>query len=128
MVKGDEYVRNMLIEYNFCLVVYIVKKFENIGEDVEDLIFIGIIGLIKGIESYFVGKGIKLVMYVVWCIENEIFMYLCVLKKIKKDVFFYDLIGQDKEGNEISLIDVLKLENEDVIDIIQFNMEFEKVK
>lgn len=85
--------RNFLIEYNLWFVVYIVKKFENIGEDVEDLILIGMIGFIKVIESYFVGKGMKFVTYVVCCIENEILMYLCVLKKMKKDVLFYDLIG-----------------------------------
>nr|WGD72152.1 RNA polymerase sporulation sigma factor SigK [Bacillus subtilis] len=128
MAKGDEHARNMLIEHNLRLVAHIVKKFENTGEDAEDLISIGTIGLIKGIESYSAGKGTKLATYLSRCIENEILMHLRALKKTKKDVSLHDPIGQDKEGNEISLIDVLKSENEDVIDTIQLNMELEKVK
>ncbi|MCY8892720.1 RNA polymerase sporulation sigma factor SigK [Bacillus spizizenii] len=128
MDKGDEHARNMLIEHNLRLVAHIVKKFENTGEDAEDLISIGTIGLIKGIESYSAGKGTKLATYAARCIENEILMHLRALKKTKKDVSLHDPIGQDKEGNEISLIDVLKSENEDVIDTIQLNMELEKVK
>ncbi len=128
MAEGDEHARNMLIEHNLRLVAHIVKKFENTGEDAEDLISIGTIGLIKGIESYSAGKGTKLATYAARCIENEILMHLRALKKTKKDVSLHDPIGQDKEGNEISLIDVLKSESEDVIDTIQLNMELEKVK
>ncbi|RDI44069.1 RNA polymerase sigma-27/28 (RpsK/SigK) subunit [Falsibacillus pallidus] len=105
-----------------------LKKFENTGEDAEDLISIGTIGLIKAIESYSEGKGTKLATYAARCIENEILMHLRALKKTKKDVSLHDPIGQDKEGNEISLIDVLKSESEDVIDTIQLSMELEKVK
>ncbi|MDN5386682.1 RNA polymerase sporulation sigma factor SigK [Bacillus sp. LB7] len=128
MAQGDEHARNMLIEHNLRLVAHIVKKFENTGEDAEDLISIGTIGLIKAIESYSAGKGTKLATYAARCIENEILMHLRALKKTKKDVSLHDPIGQDKEGNEISLLDVLKAENEDVIDTIQLNMELEKVK
>ncbi|NRF04843.1 RNA polymerase sporulation sigma factor SigK [Bacillus safensis] len=128
MAQGDEHARNMLIEHNLRLVAHIVKKFENTGEDAEDLISIGTIGLIKAIESYSSGKGTKLATYAARCIENEILMHLRALKKTKKDVSLHDPIGQDKEGNEISLIDILKSENEDVIDTIQLNMELEKVK
>ncbi|MCY7913695.1 RNA polymerase sporulation sigma factor SigK, partial [Bacillus haynesii] len=128
MAQGDEHARNMLIEHNLRLVAHIVKKFENTGEDAEDLISIGTIGLIKAIESYSAGKGTKLATYAARCIENEILMHLRALKKTKKDVSLHDPIGQDKEGNEISLLDVLKSENEDIIDTIQLNMELEKVK
>ncbi|MBS4209030.1 RNA polymerase sporulation sigma factor SigK [Bacillus sp. FJAT-50079] len=128
MAKGDENARNLLIEHNLRLVAHIVKKFENTGEDPEDLISIGTIGLIKGIESYSFGKGTKLATYAARCIENEILMHLRALKKTKKDVSLHDPIGQDKEGNEISLIDVLKSEVEDVFDTIQLNMELERVK
>jgi RNA polymerase sporulation-specific sigma factor len=128
MAEGDEEARNILIEHNLRLVAHIVKKFENTGEDVEDLISIGTIGLIKAIESYSQGKGTKLATYAARCIENEILMHLRSLKKTKKDVSLHDPIGQDKEGNEISLIDVLKSEGDDVIDTIQLNMELEKVK
>jgi len=128
MAQGDNDARNILIEHNLRLVAHIVKKFENTGEDVEDLISIGTIGLIKAIESYSQGKGTKLATYAARCIENEILMHLRTLKKTKKDVSLHDPIGQDKEGNEISLIDVLKSESEDVVDAIQLNMELEKIK
>ncbi|CEG27953.1 RNA polymerase sporulation sigma factor SigK [Bacillus sp. B-jedd] len=128
MAAGDSNARNLLIEHNLRLVAHIVKKFENTGEDAEDLISIGTIGLIKAIESYSDGKGTKLATYAARCIENEILMHLRALKKTKKDVSLHDPIGQDKEGNEISLIDVLKSESEDVIETIQLNMELEKIK
>lgn len=128
MAEGDADARNILIEHNLRLVAHIVKKFENTGEDTEDLISIGTIGLIKAIESYSEGKGTKLATYAARCIENEILMHLRALKKTKKDVSLHDPIGQDKEGNEISLIDVLQSEAEDVFDTIQLNMELEKVK
>ena len=128
MAEGDQNARNILIEHNLRLVAHIVKKFENTGEDQEDLISIGTIGLIKAIESFSEGKGTKLATYAARCIENEILMHLRALKKTKKDVSLHDPIGQDKEGNEISLIDVLKSESEDVIDTIQLNMELEKMK
>jgi RNA polymerase sporulation-specific sigma factor len=128
MAEGDDHARNMLIEHNLRLVAHIVKKFENTGEDPEDLISIGTIGLIKAIESYSEGKGTKLATYAARCIENEILMHLRALKKTKKDVSLHDPIGQDKEGNEISLIDILKSETDDVIDTIQLNMELEKVR
>ncbi|HHY72929.1 MAG TPA: RNA polymerase sporulation sigma factor SigK [Bacillus bacterium] len=127
MEQGDSDARNRLIEHNLRLVAHIVKKFENTGEDSEDLISIGTIGLIKAIESYSYSKGTKLATYAARCIENEILMHLRALKKTKKDVSLHDPIGQDKEGNEISLIDILKSENEDVVDTIQLLMELEKI-
>ncbi|WP_027407887.1 RNA polymerase sporulation sigma factor SigK [Anoxybacteroides tepidamans] len=128
MAEGDEEARNLLIEHNLRLVAHIVKKFENTGEDAEDLISIGTIGLIKAIESYSQGKGTKLATYAARCIENEILMHLRSLKKTKKDVSLHEPIGQDRDGNEISLIDVLKSEGEDVADEIHLNMEIEQVK
>ena len=127
MAEGDEDARNRIIEHNLRLVAHIVKKFENTGEDPEDLISIGTIGLIKAIESYSTDKGTKLATYAARCIENEILMHLRALKKTKKDVSLHDPIGQDKEGNEISLIDVLKAETEDIVELIQLNMEKKKI-
>src|SRR5690625_4799837 len=126
--QGSQEARNKLIEHNLRLVAHIVKKFNHTGESVEDLISIGTIGLIKGVESYRTGKGTKLATYAARCIENEILMHLRALKKVKKDVSLHDPIGQDKEGNEISLIDILEAENEDIIEYIQLNMEIEKMK
>ncbi|HLR74282.1 MAG TPA: RNA polymerase sporulation sigma factor SigK [Virgibacillus sp.] len=128
MQNGSEHARNKLIEHNLRLVAHIVKKFDNTGEDMEDLISIGTIGLIKGVESYKAGKGTKLATYAARCIENEILMHLRALKKVSKDVSLHDPIGQDKEGNEISLIDILEAENANIIEYIQLNMEIEKMK
>jgi len=125
--EGSEAARNKLIEHNLRLVAHVVKKFENTGEDVEDLISIGTIGLIKGIESYQSNKGTKLATYAARCIENEILMHLRSLKKVKKDVSLHDPIGTDKEGNEITLIDILGTEQDDVINEVQFKIERSKV-
>jgi len=83
------------------------QKFDNAGEDMEDLISIGTIGLIKAIESYRPNKGTKLATFAARCIENEILLHLRSLKKTRKDVSLHDPIGTDKEGNEITLIDIL---------------------
>jgi RNA polymerase sporulation-specific sigma factor len=103
LAQGDQEARNKLIEHNLRLVAHIVKKFENTGEDNEDLISIGTIGLIKAIESYQSGKGTKLATYAARCVENEILMFLRSLKKSRKDVSLHDPIGTDKEGNELTL-------------------------
>jgi RNA polymerase sporulation-specific sigma factor len=127
MAEGSEEARNRLIEHNLRLVAHICKKFENTGEDTEDLISIGTIGLIKGIESYSRGKGTKLATYAARCIENEILMHLRALKKTRKDVSLHDPIGTDKEGNEITLIDVLKADLDDIADTIQLKMEKKQI-
>lgn len=127
MLEGDFEARNKLIEHNLRLVAHLVKKFVNTGEDNEDLISIGTIGLIKGIESFSPDKGTKLATYAARCIENEILMHLRSIKKSKNDISLQDPIGQDKEGNEISLVDILEAENEDIIEYIQLNLEVEKI-
>lgn len=127
MAEGDEDARNKLIEHNLRLVAHIVKKFENTKEDTDDLISIGTIGLIKAIKSYSTGKGTKLATYAARCIENEILMHLRGLKKTRKDVSLNDPIGQDKEGNTISLIDILKSTNKDIVDEISLNLETKKI-
>ena len=103
---GDLDAKNILIERNLRLVVHIAKKFSSIKE-VEDLISVGTIGLIKGIESFDYNKGTKLATYAARCIENEILMLIRNSKKSKNEVFLQEPIGTDKEGNEISLIDIL---------------------
>jgi len=125
--EGDENARNVLVEHNLRLVAHIVKKFENTGEDSEDLISIGTIGLIKAIESFSVSKGTKLATYAARCIENEILMHLRSLKKTRKDVSLHDPIGTDKEGNEITLIDVLGTETDEVLDEVQLKLEKIKI-
>lgn len=123
MAEGNAHSRNLLIEHNLRLVAHIVKKFDNTGEDQEDLISIGTIGLIKAIESFQQGKGTKLATFAARCIENEILMHLRSLKKTRKDVSLHDPIGTDKEGNEITLIDILGTEADDVVDRVQLKIE-----
>ncbi|MBP1999084.1 RNA polymerase sporulation-specific sigma factor [Paenibacillus shirakamiensis] len=127
MAEGDPVSRNLLIEHNLRLVAHIVKKFDNTGEDLEDLISIGTIGLIKAIESFRLGKGTKLATFAARCIENEILMHLRSLKKTRKDVSLHDPIGTDKEGNEITLIDILGSEADDVAEHVQLKMEKSKI-
>lgn len=108
MLNGDKNARSKLIEHNLRLVAHIVKKFEHFDGDTDDLISIGTIGLIKGIDSFKPDKNNRITTYVARCIENEILMYFRSNKKNNKNVSLNDSIGYDKEGNEINLIDVIK--------------------
>lgn len=107
MAAGSEEARNQLIEGNLRLVAHICKKFESTGVDREDLISIGTIGLIKGISTFSADKGTRLATYSARCIENEILMHLRSIKNQRTEVSLYDPVGTDKEGNEVSLIDIL---------------------
>ena len=116
MILGNKDARAKLIEHNLRLVAHIVKKFEKFDNNNDDLISIGTIGLIKGIDSFKVDKNNKLTTYAARCIENEILMYFRANKKNNNNVSLNDSIGHDKEGNEISLIDVIKANNKDIIE------------
>lgn len=118
MLDGDKNARNILIEHNLRLVAHIVKKFEKKNIDSDDLISIGTIGLIKGIDSYNNSKSTKITTYAARCIENEILMFFRSNKKNLNNVSLNDSIGYDKDGNEINLIDVLKDNIPDMNDII----------
>lgn len=107
MMSGSLEAREALIERNLRLVAHVVKKFDNTGEDLDDLISIGTIGLIKGIKTFDPTKGTKLATYAARCIENEILMYLRSTKRVRNEVLLHDPIGVDREGNEITLIDIL---------------------
>jgi RNA polymerase sporulation-specific sigma factor len=124
--QGDQKARNILIEHNLRLVAHITKKFENTGEDNDDLISIGTVGLIKAINTYNMNKGTKLATYAARCIENEILMHLRATKKNRSEVSLYDPIGTDKEGNEIALIDVLG-SDQDVAEIVENSYERQRV-
>ncbi|MCI8770767.1 MAG: RNA polymerase sporulation sigma factor SigK [Lachnospiraceae bacterium] len=113
---GDREARNCLIEKNLRLVAYIAKKYNMGDKDMDDLISIGTIGLIKGIDTFDDTKNIRLATYAARCIDNELLMMLRSEKKTAKDVYLYDSIGSDKEGNEISLIDVIEYTDEDVVE------------
>lgn len=113
---GDRQARDCLIEKNLRLVAYIARKYNMGDRDMDDLISIGTIGLIKGIDTFDDTKNIRLATYAARCIDNELLMMLRAQKKTAKDVYLYDTIGSDKEGNEISLIDVIEYEEEDVVE------------
>ena len=108
---GDLFARDKLIEHNLRLVVFLAKKYENTKVDLEDLVSIGTIGLIKGIKTYSMDKNIKLATYASRCIDNEILMYLRKNKKVKTEVSFEDSLSYDGEGNELHLEDVLGTES-----------------
>lgn len=118
MQNGNKEARNTLIERNLRLVAHIVKKFESKSMSQDDLISIGTIGLIKGIDSYNDTKKTKITTYAARCIENEILMYFRSNKKREGDVSLNDSIGYDKDGNEVSLIDVLKDTTTDFAEVI----------
>ncbi len=105
--KGDEQAKNKLIEHNLRLVVFLAKKYENTGYELEDLVSIGSIGLIKGIETYKIDKNIKLATYASRCIANEILMFLRKNKKRKKEISLEESLNYDAEGNELHLEDIL---------------------
>ena len=112
MLEGDKNARNKLIEHNLRLVAHIVKKYDNKNET-DDLISIGTIGLIKGIDSYSHKHGTKITTYCARCIENEILMNYRNNKKNNKNVSINEAIGYDKDGNEITLLDILKTPDPD---------------
>jgi len=108
--KGDVEAKNKLIEHNLRLVVFLAKKYENTGYDVEDLVSIGSIGLIKGINTYKLDKNIKLATYASRCISNEILMFLRKNKKRRGEISFEDALNYDSDGNELHLEDILGTE------------------
>ncbi|MBO8125859.1 MAG: RNA polymerase sporulation sigma factor SigK [Firmicutes bacterium] len=128
MKAGDLEARNILVERNLRLVAHIVKKFDNTGQDADDLISIGTIGLIKAIGTYDQSKKTRLATYAARCIENEILMYLRSNKKTKSEVMLHEPIGSDKEGNEITLIDVLGTEHDVVVETVENEIEKAKLR
>ena len=116
MKNGDKDARNKLIEHNLRLVAHIVKIFDTNNNDIDDLIGIGTVGLIKGIDTYSLDKKVKLTTYAAKCAENEILMYFRSNKKNSKNISIYEGISYDKEGNEITILDVLKTKDPDYLE------------
>ena len=127
MMNNDREARNKLIEHNLRLVAHIVKKFERFENNTDDLISIGTIGLIKGIDSFKPDKKNRITTYVARCIENEILMYFRANKKNNNNVSLNDSIGYDKDGNEINLIDVIKANNVDIIEELHTKDNIESI-
>ena len=125
MINGDIEARNCLIEHNLRLVAHLVKKYESKDVSADDLISIGTIGLIKGIDSYKPDKNIRITTYIAKCAENEILMYFRANKRRDNDVSLNDTLGIDKDGNEIYLIDVIPSNDDDFDSIVQKNTNIE---
>ncbi|MDO9536302.1 MAG: RNA polymerase sporulation sigma factor SigK [Bacillota bacterium] len=126
--NGDEDARQVLIERNLRLVAHVVKKFESLPEDKEDLISIGTIGLIKAINTFDSTKGARLATYAAKCVENEILMHIRARKKNRQEVSIHEPIGVDKDGNEICLEDILGSSPEGVLDEVELILLNEKLK
>ncbi len=116
MREGDSSCRNRLIEHNLRLVAHVVKKYSNTIYETDDLISIGIIGLIKAVDSFNKEKGIRLATYASRCIENELLMLMRSSKKQSREVSLFDRIGSDKEGNTIQLMDICIAEEPDIVE------------
>lgn len=125
MKQGDKKARERLINHNMRLVAHVVKKYSG-SADTDDLISVGSIGLIKAVDTYEIGKGTQLATYTARCIENEILMLLRSNKKHKNDVYLSDPIGTDKDGNELSLIDLLSEKDDTVFSQVDKSIEREK--
>lgn len=119
MKNGDLEARNELIERNMRLVAHVAKKYQSPEDEMEDMISIGTIGLIKAVETYKEDYGSRLATYAVRCIDNELLMHFRAKKKTSKEVSLYEPIGTDKEGNQIQLLDVVVSEDEDVVELLE---------
>lgn len=127
MLEGNEKARNILIEHNLRLVAHIAKKYNNTKIDQEDLISIGTIGLIKGINSFNADKNIKLATYTARCIENEILMFLRSSKKINSEVFLNEPVGKDKDDNVVTLQEIMEVDEKNVEDEVDLKMKVKKL-
>ena len=132
MLSGSESARNILIEHNLRLVAHIAKKYNNTNIDSDDLISIGTIGLIKGINSFNTEKNIKLATYTARCIENEILMFLRSNKKRNSEVFLIEPVGKDKDDNVVTLQEILEVNEKNVEDEVDLKLKvknlYQKIK
>lgn len=125
--NGDMHARDILIERNLRLVAHIVKKYIHSGKETDELISIGIIGLVKAVNTYNFDKGSRLATYAARCIDNELLMLMRGDKKRSREVSLYDPIGTDKEGNEITLLSIIEHNNEDVVEQLARKQSLQKL-
>ena len=125
--EGDLEAKHILIERNLRLVAHVIKKYQNLDEDTEDLISIGTIGLIKAVVTFNPSKGNRLAAYASRCVENEVLMYLRSRKKNGKEVSLYEPIGTDREGNEIRLYDIMETDDDDIPEKIYLKENIQKL-
>ena len=125
--NGDMHARDILIERNLRLVAHIVKKYMNSGKETDEMISVGIGGLVKAVNTYNFEKGSRLATYAARCIDNELLMLMRGDRKLSREVSLYDPIGTDKEGNEITLLSILEHEDEDIIDQLDKKQSLRKL-
>ena len=125
--NGDMHARDILIERNLRLVAHIVKKYIHSGKETDELISIGIIGLVKAVNTYNFDKGSRLATYAARCIDNELLMLMRGDKKRSREVSLYDPIGTDREGNEITLLSIIEHNNEDVVEQLARKQSLQKL-
>ena len=125
--NGDMHARDILIERNLRLVAHIVKKYMNYGKETDEMISVGIVGLVKAVNTYNFEKGSRLATYAARCIDNELLMLMRGDRKLSREVSLYDPIGTDKEGNEITLLSILEHEDEDIIDQLDKKQSLRKL-
>ena len=125
--EGDSQAKNILIEHNLRLVAHIVKKYMNSGKETDEMISVGIVGLVKAVNTYNFEKGSRLATYAARCIDNELLMLMRGDRKLSREVSLYDPIGTDKEGNEITLLSILEHEDEDIIDQLDKKQSLRKL-
>jgi len=127
-LEGDENARNQLIEHNLRLVAHVAKKFSGSGLEMDDIIAIGTIGLIKAVNTYDGKKGSQLGTYAARCIENEILMSIRSARRRKNEVMLQDPVGVDKEGNQISLLDILGTDPDEILEEVDMRMQVERLR
>ena len=125
--NGDMHARDILIERNLRLVAHIVKKYMNSGKETDEMISVGIVGLVKAVNTYNFEKGSRLATYAARCIDNELLMLMRGDRKLSREFSLYDPIGTDKEGNEITLLSILEHEDEDIIDQLDKKQSLRKL-
>ena len=125
--NGDMHARDILIERNLRLVAHIVKIYMNSGKETDEMISVGIVGLVKAVNTYNFEKGSRLATYAARCIDNELLMLMRGDRKLSREVSLYDPIGTDKEGNEITLLSILEHEDEDIIDQLDKKQSLRKL-
>lgn len=125
--EGDREARGVLIERNMRLVAHVAKKYQNTDYSMEDLLSVGTIGLIKAVDTFRLDKGIRLGTYAAKCVENEILMLLRASRRISREVSLYEPIGVDKDGESVSLVDVIEMENKEVLEDLILDQEIREL-
>lgn len=125
--EGDQEARATLIERNMRLVAHVAKKYQNTDYDMDDLLSVGTIGLIKAVNTFHADRGSRLATYAAKCVENEILMLLRASKKYSKEISLFEPIGVDKEGETVSLVDVIEMENKEALDVIILRQDIKEL-